>query len=133
MNVEPTRATIARFLVFPVPAAHRIRCVIVGPPLPQVRLALRRHVEFRFIDVTPRPALGGFERCNDRMTGCVEVVRGMLARRTVATANVTAHQAKAEVNPRLAGTQTLFTARRARRNRPKFIRVCALHDEPLFH
>ena len=51
------------------------------------------------VDVAPVPVLAGFERLDERVSGLVEVSRGVLPGRLVTAADVTALRAPAEVNP----------------------------------
>ena len=57
----------------------------------------KRHESF--VGVTPRPIFARFERCGDWMIFGVEMFRRVFIDRSVATADVTATQAQAQVNP----------------------------------
>src|ERR1700685_197040 len=56
-------------------------------------------VEIRLVDVAPTPIFSWFNGSHDRMPGFVEVGRGMAIPGGIATANLAALQAHAEVNP----------------------------------
>jgi hypothetical protein len=62
------------------------------------------------VDITPAPGFSWFVRLHDGVLGVVEVFGGVLIGRAVATADVTANQAHAEVDPFRAGLQTFFAA-----------------------
>src|SRR4029077_9101373 len=57
---------------------------------------------------TPPPVLPGLERSDDRMVGGVKVLRGVAVLLVIATADVSARQAKAQVHPGVAHFQTLL-------------------------
>ena len=77
--------------------------------LAQVGFGPRRYRQFYFIDVAPGPSFAGLKRCDHGVASVTEMSRGMTARRTVATTDVTTAQAKPEMNPWHAHFQTLFT------------------------
>src|SRR6267142_7007110 len=59
------------------------------------------------IDIAPLPVLARFDRPHDRMAGGVEVLRRVPIFRTVATGDVSAVEAHAQVDPSVAGPHTL--------------------------
>src|SRR5687767_8554280 len=67
-------------------------------------------LEHLLVHVAPAPVLPALEAANDRVTGLMEVLRGMLLRRTVAAADVAALQAEPEVKPPGSGLETLLAA-----------------------
>jgi hypothetical protein len=62
------------------------------------------------IDIAPAPVFAGLEGLDDGMLRAVEVLRGMLVRRAIAAANVTADETKAEVYPLPPDLQTFFAS-----------------------
>jgi hypothetical protein len=62
-----------------------------------------------FVHVTPDPAFPRLDGTNQRMLRFVEMLGRMLVLGRVATANVSASEAKAQVNPRVAGLSTVLT------------------------
>ena len=68
------------------------------------------------INVAVAPILARFERLDDRMPGCDEVLRGVLILARVAAADVSAATAQSQMHPRIACLQTLLAAMRARRD-----------------
>jgi hypothetical protein len=60
------------------------------------------------IDVTPAPILSRFERADDGMLGVVKVLGRVPARRGIATADMAAREAKAQVHPSLPGLEALL-------------------------
>ena len=77
------------------------------------------------IDVAPGPSLAGLEGRNHRVAGPLEVFRGVAARRTVTTSDVTAAQAETQMNPQCAEFQALLTTKRPWRNRLKLVQMLA--------
>jgi len=61
--------------------------------------------------VTPGPPFAWLEGCDHGVARVMEMSRGVAARRTIATTDVTTAQAKPEMNPRRAQFQALFTPR----------------------
>ena len=66
-----------------------------------------------FVDVAPRPIFAGLKRSDDRMLCGVKMFGGMAIRRGVAAADMSAGQAKPEVDPGGPHLQTFLTAVRA--------------------
>jgi hypothetical protein len=64
------------------------------------------------------------------MTGLVEVLGGVAARRAVAAADVTTRQTEPEMNPGRTQPQTLFTAKRVGGNWLKADEMRTLHFGP---
>ena len=85
--------------------------------LAQVRHGPRRHRQLHFIDITPSPPFAWLEGRDHGVARVMEMSRGVTARRTIATADVTTAQAEPEMNPRRAQFQALFTPKSVRRNR----------------
>ena len=106
-----------------------------GPSAPHVWLAqvwLDSPGDFhlRFIDITPGPALPRLIRGYHRVSRVLEMARGVAARRTVATADVAAGQAEAQVDPAHARFQALLTPRGARGHRLDADLVLTDHHGP---
>jgi hypothetical protein len=78
--------------------------------------AFRRAIEIawllyvNFIYIAPAPVFSRFERLDDRMMNLVKVFCGVLVLRAVATSNVTAREAKAQMNPGVSHFEALFAA-----------------------
>ena len=68
----------------------------------------RRRLEEQLVHVAPAPVLARFEAANDRVLLSVKVLGGVLARRVVATADVAAGEAEAEVHPCVAQFHAVF-------------------------
>src|ERR1700733_7401128 len=75
-----------------------------------------RQIEQNFIHVTPAPAFGRIVAFDDRMSGGVEMLGGMLVGRIVAAADMTATAADAQMQPYAAALQAFLAAERARRD-----------------
>ena len=60
------------------------------------------------IDVAPDPALGGLDRADERVSNVFEVFRRMLVFRRIATSDVAADQAHAQVDPAISHLYALF-------------------------
>jgi hypothetical protein len=75
---------------------------------------LRRHavaqVEHHFVDVAPSPALRRIVAFDDRVPGLVEVFRRVTVGRIIATTDMAASAADAQVNPLAAGFQALLAS-----------------------
>jgi hypothetical protein len=69
---------------------------------------LLRRRQFYFIDVTPSPPFARLERRDHRMARVMEMPRGVLTWRAIATADVTTIQAEPKMNPSHAEPQALF-------------------------
>src|SRR4051812_34658022 len=68
------------------------------------------------VNVAVAPLLARLERLDDGMLCLMKVLRRMLVLRTVATADVPARHAEAQVNPRVPDLQTILAPARARRD-----------------
>ena len=68
-------------------------------------LPLQEHL----IHVAPTPVLSGLERSHDWVLRLMEVFRCVLVLGGIATTNIAAFQAKAQVDPRVTHFQALFT------------------------
>src|SRR5262249_35074217 len=68
------------------------------------------------VNVAVAPVLARLEGLDDRMPGCVEVLRGVLILARVTAADVSATAAKPQMYPRIARLQTLLAALRTRRD-----------------
>src|SRR5690349_2812028 len=83
------------------------------------RSSLRRgvvaEIDEHFVDIAPAPAFRRIVAFDDRVPGGVEMLRGMLVGRIVATADVTAGAAQPQMHPPASGLQAFFAAERARR------------------
>jgi hypothetical protein len=67
-------------------------------------------VQLDLIDEAPTPILAGLERPHDRMSGAQEMGGGVLVRGAVATTDVAAGHAQAEVYPPTSNPQAVLTA-----------------------
>ena len=63
-----------------------------------------------FIHVAPAPVLAGFDRLDQRMARHVEMLGGVFVFRRVATADVSACEAHAQVHPATADAQAVFAS-----------------------
>src|SRR6185295_17974645 len=72
--------------------------------------ACSRELHADLVHIAPAPALARLERGDDRMLRRVEMLRGVLVLRVVAAADVAAGAAKAQVQPAIAGPETLLAA-----------------------
>jgi SNF family Na+-dependent transporter len=78
--------------------------------------AFRRAVEIAWllyinlVDIAPAPVFSGFERLNNRMMNLVKVFSRVLVLRAVATSDVAAAEAEAQMNPGVAHFKAFFTA-----------------------
>jgi hypothetical protein len=68
--------------------------------------------EFNFdlIQIAPAPILTRFLRPDDRVTGGAKVLRRMFILRRVATSDVAANHAKAQVHPDIAHFEAFFAS-----------------------
>src|ERR1700730_4348908 len=83
---------------------------------PVVRRRAAGEVEHDLVDEAPAPALGRIIALDDRMLGGVEMLGRVLTGRLVATADMAARAADAQVEPGVAGLQAFLAAERARRH-----------------
>jgi len=65
--------------------------------------------QLQFIDITPAPIFARFKRTHDRMGGSVKVLCGMFVFGRIATTNMTAGETHAQMHPRVAHLEALFT------------------------
>jgi hypothetical protein len=63
-----------------------------------------------FIDVTPHPIFAGLDGADNGVLGGVEMLGGVLVFGVIATADVPANEAKAQMNPAVAHLQTFLAA-----------------------
>ena len=73
-------------------------------------------VEHDLVDVAPPPAFGRVIAFDDRMAGSVKVLCGVAVRRVVATTDVTAGPAQAQMHSGRTDPQTFLATERARRH-----------------
>jgi hypothetical protein len=99
--------------------------VVGWMPPSQVPSATPMCLQIHLIDKTPNPILARLEGSDDRMTSIVEVLRGVLVLGIVTTTDMSAGQAKAQVNPGVAGLQALFTTGCVARDRLDLVPVRA--------
>jgi hypothetical protein len=71
--------------------------------------------DHRFVHVTPAPILSRLEGLDDRMLTFVEMLPGVLQRRGITAADVTAGKAQAQVYPARADSQAFLAAFGTRR------------------
>jgi hypothetical protein len=81
------------------------------------------------VDVTPCPALARFERRDDWVAHFVEMFGRVPARRAVTTADMTASQAEAQMNPGRSRLQALCAAQRLGRKRLNINDMFTSHDD----
>lgn len=81
-----------------------------------VRSGAIAEIKHDLIDIAPAPAFGRIVTFDDRMTGRVKVPRGVAMRRVVATADMAASSAEAQMHPWRANLQTLLAAKRTWRH-----------------
>jgi hypothetical protein len=84
-------------------------------------------IKHHFIDIAPAPLFIRLEGLDDRVRGRMKVFRGMFVWRRVATADVPAGHAKAQVYPGGADTQAVFTAVGTGGYFLNLIEMCAFH------
>src|SRR5438445_12439175 len=82
--------------------------------------------EVKIVHVAVPPVLTGFVGLDDRMMLCGEVGGGVAVRRVVATADVTARHAHAEVHPAAADAQAVLAPLAARRDIGDLVEVTAV-------
>src|SRR5579884_3632371 len=87
-------------------------------------------VEFKLhlVDITPAPVLARLERFHDGVVGTVEMFGRVAVLRGIAATHVPADHAQAQVNPAIAGLQTVFAAPAVRLHVANLVRVRALHS-----
>ena len=66
--------------------------------------------ELEFVDIAPAPLLAGFQRFDNWMFRYMEMFCGVFVLRGIATTDVTATHAQAQVHPLIAGFQTFFAS-----------------------
>ena len=71
-------------------------------------------IEEELVNITPPPVLPWPERLNDRVTGCMEMLGGVLILRIVAAADMPAFKADAQVYPGVADFQAILAPISAR-------------------
>jgi len=81
-----------------------------------VRRGAIAEVEHHLVDVTPSPAFRRVIAFDDRMASSVKVLGGVTVRRVVATADMTAGPAEAQMDPWRTDRQALLTAEGAWRH-----------------
>ena len=88
-----------------------------GRAAPLCRQRSRNRLEKQLINVTPAPILARLERLDHGMVRRMKMLCRVSILRIVAAADVTARDAKSQMNPPVARFQTLFTTvRRFRSN-----------------
>jgi len=90
----------------------------------------RWYGQFRLIDVAPSPPLAGLERGDHGVSLLMKVLRGVAARRAVATTDVTTGQAEPQMDPGHSPSQALFTPLGAGGNRVEIDHVLTAHFGP---
>ena len=78
-------------------------------------------IENDVVDVAVAPIFIWLERFDDWMLRGLEVFGRVLVLRAVTTTDVPTHQAKAQMHPGIANSQTVFAPGRARRYRPDLV------------
>jgi hypothetical protein len=85
-----------------------------------------REVEFEFVDKAPAPGFAGFEGLHDGVFGGMKMFGGVLVFGGIATADVAAFEAQAQVDPGVAHFQAFFTAAGVRLDGPNLRKVRAV-------
>jgi hypothetical protein len=67
-----------------------------------------RQVKHDFINVTPAPAFGRIIGFNDRVIGCMKMLRCVAVGRLITATDMTAGSADAQMQPRIAQLQAFF-------------------------
>ena len=80
-------------------------------------------IEHQFINITPAPGFSRLKRFDNRMLSGAKVFGGVFVRRRVATADVAARHAEAQVQPGAATSQAVFTSFRTGRDRLDLIKM----------
>jgi len=78
------------------------------------------------MNVAPAPGLAAFVRCNQRMTGRVEVLQSVRVLRILAAPHVAARQAYPKLGPLRAEREAFLTATRRRRHLPNLAYMFAM-------
>src|SRR5205807_10219682 len=94
---------------------------------PQVGQSALGSGQLHFIDVAPGPTLPWLVGCNDRVACVLEMLGRVAPRRAVATADVTAAQTEAEMDPGRAEPEALLTSPAARGNALEIGQVWTSH------
>ena len=82
------------------------------------------------VHIAPAPVLSRLEGLDDRVAACMEVFSRVLVRRGVATANVAACQAQAQMHPGSADSQAILAALGARGDRTDRLEMRIDHCSP---
>ena len=96
-----------------------------------VKCALRR-LEHDLIDITPAPIFTGLEGLDNGMAGRMEMPGSVFVLRGVATANVPADKALAQVYPGIANFQAILAAISTRDNFPDLVEVRTIYCHQFF-
>jgi hypothetical protein len=87
-------------------------------------------VDFHLIYIAPAPIFAGLERFHDRVLGEMKMLGGVGVLRRIATADVAAFQAQAQVDPGVAHFQAFLAAVSVRCDFANLIHVRAVHVLP---
>ena len=101
----------------------REECRQRGPPFGQ---QLRRDIDVAAMNVAPAPGLAAFVGCNQRMTGCVEVLQSVRVLRILAASDMSAGQAYSKLIPLRPEREAFLTAARGRRYLPNLAYMFAM-------
>jgi hypothetical protein len=88
-------------------------------------LNIRKRFVKHIVNVAIAPIFAFLERFDNRVIGCVEMFGRMFVWRRITAADVTTHFAQTQMNPPIAGFQTIFAAVSARRNLFDFFKMFA--------
>lgn len=77
-----------------------------------------RQVKHDFVDITPAPAFGRIIGFDDRVSGCMEMLRRVPVRRLITATDMTAGSADAQMQPWIAQLQAFFAPKGAGNNVP---------------
>ena len=83
-------------------------------------------IEEELVNITPPPVLPWLERLNNRMTGCMEMLGGVLILRIVAAADMPTFEADAQVHPGVADFQAILAPVGARCDLPYLVKMTTL-------
>ena len=85
-------------------------------------------LEHQLVDIAPAPGFSGFDGPNDRVIRRVRVLGRMFVLRAVATPDMTASEAQAQMDPVISCLEALFATGAARSDWANVVQMGALHD-----
>ena len=93
---------------------------------------LSRRLEHDLVNVAPAPVFTGLEGLDNGMAGCMEMPGSVFVLRGVATANVPADKALAQVYPGIANFQAILAAISTRRDFSNLVEVRTIYCHQFF-